>query len=90
MSCCKRLGRKPPQVHAMLSPRAQDRTGQCYLAESDHVISSSLRRHTIHSLGTQTRHATSLQQPFNLIHCHPQRRGEERGERGERGSGSRF
>lgn len=31
------------QVHAMLSPRAQDRTGQCYLAESDHVISSSLR-----------------------------------------------
>lgn len=82
MSCCKRLGRKPPK--SMPCSLRGHRTGQCYLAESDHVISSSLRRHTIHSLGTQTRHATSLQQPFNLIHCHPQRRGEERGERRER------
>lgn len=83
MSCCKRLGRKPPQVHAMLSPRAQDRTGRCVISPSRIMLSPphyGLRRHTIHSLlGTQTRHTTSLQQPFNLIHCHPQRR--ERGER---------
>lgn len=82
MSCCKRLGRKPPQVHAMPSPRAQDRTGRCVISPSRIMLSPphyGLRRHTIHSLlGPQTRHATSLQQPFNLIHCHPQRRGERR------------
>lgn len=73
------------QVHAMLSPRAQDRTGRCVISPSRTMLSPphyGLRRHTIHSLlGPQTRH--SLQQPFNLIHCHPQRRGE-RGERRER------
>lgn len=69
----------------MLSPRAQDSTGRCVISPSRIMLSPphyGLRRHTIHSLlGPQTRH--SLQQPFNLIHCHPQRRGE-RGERGER------
>lgn len=59
-------------------------TGRCVISPSRIMLSPphyGLRRHTIHSLlGTQTRHATSLQQPFNLIHCHPQRRGA-RGER---------
>lgn len=79
-----------PQVHAMLSPRAQDRTGRCVISPSRIMLSPphyGLRRHTIHSLlGPQTRHTTSLQQPFNLIHCHPRGERQER----ERGSGSRF
>lgn len=80
----------PSPCHALSAGTGQDRT-VCYLAESDHVISSSLRRHTIHSLlGPQTRHARykspTTFQPYSLS---PAKERGERGE-GERGLGSRF
>lgn len=92
MSCCKRLGRKPPK--SMPCSLRGHRTGQdgvlsrrvglCYLLLTT--------RHTIHSLlGPQTRHARykspTTFQPYSLS---PAKERRERREGGERGLGSRF